>query len=38
MRGFPAGLTLFDGASHGFTAQDVDLSFADPIADKSSSL
>lgn len=31
MRGFPSGLTLFDGASHGFTAQDVDLSTVDHV-------
>lgn len=31
MRGFPAGLTLFDGASHGFTAQGVDLSTVDHV-------
>ncbi|WP_018407632.1 TonB-dependent siderophore receptor [Methylocystis rosea] len=31
MRGFPAGVTLFDGASHGFTAQDVDLSTVDHV-------
>jgi iron complex outermembrane receptor protein len=31
MRGFPAGVTLFDGASHGFTAQDVDLSTIDHV-------
>lgn len=31
MRGFPAGVTLFDGASHGFTAQDVDLSTIDQV-------
>jgi iron complex outermembrane recepter protein len=31
MRGFPAGLTLFDGASHGFTAQEVDLSTVDHV-------
>jgi iron complex outermembrane receptor protein len=31
MRGFPSGLTLFDGASHGFTAQDIDLSTIDHI-------
>lgn len=37
MRGFPSRLTLFDGASLGFTAPNVDLSLADPIADKSSS-
>jgi iron complex outermembrane receptor protein len=31
MRGFPAGLTLFDGASHGFTYQEVDLSTVDHV-------
>ena len=31
MRGFPAGVTLFDGASHGFTAQNVDLSTVDHV-------
>ncbi|WP_292534267.1 TonB-dependent siderophore receptor, partial [Methylocystis sp.] len=31
MRGFPAGVTLFDGASHGFTAQGVDLSTVDHV-------
>jgi iron complex outermembrane receptor protein len=31
MRGFPSGLTLFDGAAHGFTAQDVDLSTVDHV-------
>ncbi|CCJ07910.1 TonB-dependent siderophore receptor [Methylocystis sp. SC2] len=31
MRGFPAGVTLFDGAAHGFTAQDVDLSTVDHV-------
>jgi iron complex outermembrane receptor protein len=31
MRGFPAGVTLFDGASHGFTAQSVDLSTVDHV-------
>ncbi len=31
MRGFPTGVTLFDGASHGFTAQDVDLSTVDHV-------
>ncbi len=31
MRGFPSGLTLFDGASHGFTSQDVDLSTVDHV-------
>jgi iron complex outermembrane receptor protein len=31
MRGFPAGVTLFEGASHGFTAQDVDLSTVDHV-------
>lgn len=31
MRGFPAGLTLFDGAAHGFTVQDVDLSTVDHV-------
>jgi iron complex outermembrane receptor protein len=31
MRGFPSGVTLFDGASHGFTAQDVDLSTVDHV-------
>jgi iron complex outermembrane receptor protein len=31
MRGFPAGLTLFDGASHGFTSQEVDLSTVDHV-------
>ncbi|WP_244613517.1 TonB-dependent siderophore receptor [Methylosinus sp. Ce-a6] len=31
MRGFPAGLTLFDGAAHGFTSQDVDLSTVDHV-------
>lgn len=31
MRGFPSGLTLFDGAAHGFTSQDVDLSTVDHI-------
>ncbi|MGJ0454618.1 MAG: TonB-dependent siderophore receptor [Methylocystis sp.] len=31
MRGFPSGLTLFDGASHGFPAQDVDLSTVDHV-------
>ncbi|MGJ0424669.1 TonB-dependent receptor [Methylocystis sp.] len=31
MRGFPAGVTLFDGAAHGFTAQNVDLSTVDHV-------
>ncbi|WP_244430673.1 TonB-dependent siderophore receptor [Methylocystis sp. ATCC 49242] len=31
MRGFPSGLTLFDGAAHGFTSQDVDLSTVDHV-------
>lgn len=31
MRGFPAGVTLFDGASRGFTVQDVDLSTVDHV-------
>lgn len=31
MRGFPSGLTLFDGAAHGFTAQEVDLSTVDHV-------
>jgi iron complex outermembrane receptor protein len=31
MRGFPAGVTLFDGAAHGFTAQSVDLSTIDHV-------
>ncbi len=31
MRGFPAGVTLFEGAAHGFTAQDVDLSTIDHV-------
>jgi iron complex outermembrane receptor protein len=31
MRGFPSGLTLFDGASHGFTSQTVDLSTVDHV-------
>lgn len=31
MRGFPAGVTLFDGASHGFTGQVVDLSTIDHV-------
>jgi iron complex outermembrane receptor protein len=31
MRGFPAELTLFDGASHGFTSQRVDLSTVDHV-------
>ncbi|MBG0811035.1 TonB-dependent receptor [Methylosinus sp. H3A] len=31
MRGFPGGLTLFDGAAHGFTAQDVNLSTVDHV-------
>jgi iron complex outermembrane recepter protein len=31
MRGFPGGLTLFDGAAHGFTAQDIDLSTVDHV-------
>ena len=31
MRGFPSGVTLFDGAAHGFTAQDVDLSTVDHV-------
>lgn len=31
MRGFPSGLTLFDGAAHGFTSQDVNLSTIDHV-------
>ncbi len=31
MRGFPGGLTLFDGAAHGFTSQVVDLSTVDHV-------
>ncbi|WP_363345920.1 TonB-dependent receptor domain-containing protein [Methylocystis echinoides] len=31
MRGFPSGVTLFEGAAHGFTAQDVDLSTVDHV-------
>jgi iron complex outermembrane receptor protein len=31
MRGFPSGLTLFDGAAHGFMAEDVNLSTVDHV-------
>lgn len=31
MRGFPTGVTLFEGAAHGFSAQDVDLSTIDHV-------
>jgi iron complex outermembrane recepter protein len=31
VRGFPAGVTLFDGASHGFTSQEIDLSTIDHV-------
>lgn len=31
MRGFPGGLTLFDGAAHGFTSQEVNLSTVDHV-------
>ncbi|WP_246728941.1 TonB-dependent siderophore receptor [Methylosinus sp. RM1] len=31
MRGFPNGLALFDGTSHGFTSQEVDLSTVDHV-------
>jgi iron complex outermembrane receptor protein len=31
MRGFPSALTLFDGAAHGFTEQDVNLSTVDHV-------
>lgn len=31
MRGFPSGVTLFDGAAHGYTSQSVDLSTVDHV-------
>jgi len=31
MRGFPSGLSLFDGAAHGFTAPEIDLSTVDHV-------
>ncbi|WP_255609286.1 TonB-dependent siderophore receptor [Methylosinus sp. Sm6] len=31
MRGFPSSLTLFDGAAHGFTADDVNLAMVDHV-------
>ncbi|WP_424360782.1 TonB-dependent receptor [Methylocystis parvus] len=31
MRGFPSGVTLFDGAAHGFTSQGVNLSAVDHV-------
>jgi len=31
MRGFPGGLTLFDGAAHGYSSQEVDLSTVDHV-------
>jgi iron complex outermembrane recepter protein len=31
MRGFPSGVTLFDGAAHGYTSQSVDLTTVDHV-------
>lgn len=31
MRGFPSGVTMFDGSVHGFASQEVNLSTVDHI-------